>query len=122
MNEINSLNRRVEIWGRVKAVETNEDDETIDVIDELGQNDFTDTKLVTVWAGVIPRTGSLLTARPADTILSKTTHKIIIRYSAYKDLSIKNWIIYQGHRFNIDYILNPYFKNEFLEIFCNEVI
>ena len=120
------LNRKIEIWGKVKSFVLDEHGAitTIQRTDEIGQLLTHDAVLYTVWAEIIPQTGSLLSNRAADTILSKTTHKIKIRYRAcFESLkSAENWLIYKGHRFNIDYILNPYFKNEFLEIFCNEVI
>jgi len=118
MNNSGDLNRRVEIWGKEPVLDSAGNPEK----DKLSQEVIEPQKLATVWASVSPRTGSLLSGRQADTILSKTTHLIKIRYSAFKTLSDKNWLIYQGHRFNIDYILNPGFSNEFLEIFCNEVV
>jgi SPP1 family predicted phage head-tail adaptor len=57
-----------------------------------------------------------------DSILADVTHKIKVRYEAGKDITEEMWIIYKGHRFDINYILNPYFANEYLEIFCQEII
>ncbi len=112
------LDKRVEIWGKTPVENIAGEPE----IDELGTQIYDDTMLAEVWAQVSPRTGSLLAGRSADTILSKVTHKIIIRYSAFPALSVANWIMYQGHRFNIDYVLNPDFRNEYLEIFVNEQV
>jgi len=103
------LRHRIEIWGRKK------------VENELGETDYINTKINTIWAAIIPQTAKLQSA-PADTILSNTTHKIIVRYSAGKDIKQDMYILFKGHRFDIKYILNPYFKNETLEIFCEEVI
>ncbi|HBM74713.1 MAG TPA: head-tail adaptor protein [Clostridiaceae bacterium] len=106
---IAGLKNRIEIWG--KSSTTN----------ELGEADYADAKLKTIWAEIIPQTGKLQTQQ-ANTILSNVTHKIICRYGAGKDITQDMWIMYNGHRFDIKYILNPYFKNESLEIFCEEVI
>jgi len=107
------LNRQIDIWGNVETGKT----------DELGSPASEDRVLASgVWAEIVPQTGSLMTGRQADTVLSKTTHKIIIRYSAFPALSNANWITHQGHRFDVDYVLNPYFKDEFLEVFCREVV
>lgn len=102
------LNKKVEIWGKVKGSNT------------LNQTTLEDRSLKTVWAAVIPQTGRLLT-QPADTFLSNVTHKIIIRYSAYPNLSPKMWIKYKGKRFDIDYVLNPYENDETLEVFARQV-
>lgn len=83
-------------------------------------------KVKSLWASLIPQTGSLQ-KQAADTILTNVTHKVIVRYSAGKDIT-KDMQIYftdkeKGvHRFEIKYILNPYFLNETLEIFCQELI
>ncbi|MGG2053099.1 phage head closure protein [Lysinibacillus pakistanensis] len=74
-----------------------------------------------LWAAIIPQTGSLQ-KQVADTILTNVTHKIIVRYNAGKDITKDMRIGYKGHEFEIKYILNPYFKNETLEIFVQEVL
>src|SRR5690625_3715930 len=101
------LRNRVELFGRKK------------VENELGETEYQSTFLRKVWAQVIPQTGKLQ-AQQADTILSNVTHKIIVRYAS--DINKDMHIMYKGHRFDIKYILNPYFRNEFLEIFAEEVI
>ena len=114
------LNKKVQIWGKIKAIDSEGNQE----IDVLNQEIDEPVCISTVWAEIVPKTGSMLSGRAADTVLSRTTHMIKIRYKAeYERLKASNnWLVYDGHRFNIDYILNPYFSNEFLEIFCNEVI
>lgn len=74
-----------------------------------------------IWAAIIPQTGSLQ-KQVAETILTNVTHKIIVRYNAGKDITKDMRIGYKGHEFEIKYILNPYFKNEMLEIFVQEVL
>lgn len=106
---INGLRHRVDIWGNIPLE------------NELGEMDFTPGKIKTIWAEIIPQTGNLQ-RQQADTILSNVTHKIIIRYESGKDITQDMWIIFRGKRFDIEFILNPYFKNESLELFCREVI
>lgn len=72
-------------------------------------------------AEIIPQTGKMQNAQ-ANTILTNVTHKIIVRYPSNKMLSTDMFIMFQGKRFDIIYILNPYFKNETLEVFVEEVI
>ncbi|MEC0107266.1 phage head closure protein [Paenibacillus taichungensis] len=88
---------------------------------DLKENDYRDALKMEIWAEIIPQTASLQRAA-ADTILSNTTHKIIVRYKSGKGIKQDMWIIFREHRFEIKYILNPYFRNQSLEIFCEEVI
>jgi SPP1 family predicted phage head-tail adaptor len=91
------------------------------VENELGEITWNFVKIKTIWANIIPQTGSLQ-KQQADTILTNVTHKIIVRYSAGKDIKKDMQIHFRNSRFEIKYILNPYFKNETLEIFCVEVM
>lgn len=103
------LRNRVEVWGKVEFE------------NELNEVDYKYEKLKPVWAAIIPQTGSLQ-KQQANTVLSNVTHKIIVRYQSGKDITQDMYIVFKKHRFDIKYILNPYFKNETLELFCEEVI
>ena len=81
-----------------------------------GQFPVVPQKVCDLWCGVVPQTGSLLTGRPAETQLSRTTSKIIIRYR--KDVTPDMWMEIQGQRYTILYILDPYLRHETLELFC----
>ncbi|MEG0258464.1 MAG: phage head closure protein [Lysinibacillus sp.] len=78
-------------------------------------------KIKSIWAEIIPQTGSLQ-RQQADTILTNVTHKIVVRYSAGKDITKEMQLRFKGHIFDIKFILNPYFDNEKLEIFVQEVL
>lgn len=112
------LNKKVEIWRN--ELTKNED----------GELEPAPRMIKRVWAQIVPKTGSLLSGRVADTTLSKTTHQIKMRYSTAKGVLPEYWLIYKEkigeevreHRFDIDYIQNPLFKNNELQIFCQEVI
>ncbi|KEZ85553.1 head-tail adaptor protein [Clostridium sulfidigenes] len=106
---ISSLNKRIDIYCK------------LEVENQLDEVDFQWDKLRTVWAEMRPQTGKLQNQQ-ANTILANVTHKIIIRFESAKDLTNDMYIIYNNKRFDIKYILNPYFKNETLEIFCEEVV
>ena len=74
-----------------------------------------------------PRTGSLVSGRPADTMLSKTTHVITIRAEAVKDITVDCYITWKdaagiSHRFDIDYILPPVRTKPTTSIYVQEVI
>jgi len=102
-------NKRIEIWS------------LIEFKNELGEKDFAPGKIKTIWANIIPQTGSLQKSQ-AETILTNTTHKIIVRYGSGKDIKESDFIMFRGRKFSIKFILNPYFKDETLEIFTEQVI
>lgn len=82
----------------------------------LGQYDIVEKVLDDVWACMVPQTGGLLSGRTAETTLSRTTHKIIIRYR--NDITSDMWINHKNQRYDILYILDPYNNHERLELFC----
>lgn len=110
----NRLDKKIAVWGNEEV-----DNE------ELNEKEFQDIEIKTIWAQIIPQTGSLQ-KQQANTVLSNVTHKIKVRYQSGKDITQDMWFIFtenkNKHRFDIKYILNPYFGNEFLEIFCEEII
>lgn len=105
----NNLKHRIEIHANIKSE------------NDLGEDTFEFGPLKKLWAAIIPQTGALQ-RQQADTILTNVTHKIIVRYSAGKEITKEMKIYYKNHEFEIKYILNPYFSNEFLEIFVQEVL
>lgn len=103
------LRNRVEVWANVKYE------------NELGETSYKFKKINSLWASIVPQTGSLQ-KQQAETILTNVTHKIIVRYSAGKDITKDMQIHFNSRTFDIRYILNPYERNETLEIFCQEVL
>jgi len=101
--------KRIEIWGNVKFT------------NELGEIDYTTAKIKTIWASIVPQTGSLQKTQ-AETILTNTTHKIIARYLSGKNIKDSDFIMFRERRYDIKFILNPYFKDETLEIFTEQVL
>ena len=90
-------------------------------MNEMNEVSYKFVKIKTISAEIVPQTGSLQNQQ-AGTILTNVTHKIIVRYSAGKDITHAMQINFRGHLFAIKFILNPYFKNETLEIFCEELM
>ena len=107
--DIGELRNKIDIWGNVPF------------INELGETDYTTAKIKTIWASIVPQTGSLQKTQ-AETILTNTTHKIIVRYLSGKDIKESDFIMFREKRFDIKFILNPYFKNETLEMFTEQVL
>lgn len=100
---------KIDIYGNIKSK------------NEIGEITYSFGKIKSIWAAIVPQTGTLQ-RQQADTILTNVTHKIIVRYSAGKDISKDMQVYFRDHRFEIKYVLNPYFANEDLEIFCQELI
>lgn len=88
---------------------------------ELGEIEKKKDIISSLWASIVSQTASLQ-KQQTDTILADVTHKIVVRYNSAKEITNDMSIEFKGHVFAIKYILNPYFSNEFLEIFCSEVI
>lgn len=111
---MNPMRQKVEVYAKVEGL--NELKETIN-IDDLIASPF---------ANIIPQTGKMQNQQ-VNTILTNITHKIEINYSrtiaeAYQNEQTKSsmFIMYKGHRFDITYIINPFFHNRTLEIFTEE--
>lgn len=104
----NKLNRRIEVWGMVEGE------------NELLESVHNPQKIKTIWASIAPQTGSM--GDRANTEFAKMTHKIIVRYSAGRDITNTHFLKYAGRRYDILYMLNPYERNIEIEIFAQEVI
>lgn len=107
--KINSgdLRHRIEIWENKRTK------------NELGETTYEWKKINKIWASVVPQTGKMQ-SQQAETILTNVTHKIIIRYSAEPNITKDMQIFHRDHQYEIEYILNPYERDETLEIFCKE--
>ncbi|MCS1383260.1 phage head closure protein [Lysinibacillus sphaericus] len=108
-HQANKLTKRISIWGNVE------------VENRLEETTYKFEEIKKIWAEIIPQTGSLQ-KQVAETILTNVTHKIKVRYTAGKDITKEMQIAFNGHTFEIKYILNPYFENKWLEIFVQEVL
>lgn len=103
------LKHRIDIYGNIEYENA------------IGETSYKYDKIKTIWAAIIPQTASLQ-KQQADTILTNVTHKVIVRYSAGNDITKEMKIHFKNHKFDIKYILNPYFNNVTLEIFVQEVL
>ena len=101
-----NLRTRAELWHMETATER----------DDLGQYPVSPKLICRLWAAVTPQTGSLLTGRLADTQISKTTHKVTVRFR--RGITPDMWLLIDGQRYDILYILDPYLRHETLELFC----
>ncbi|MWC26637.1 phage head closure protein [Paenibacillus sp. MMS18-CY102] len=105
-----TLKHAVEVWGMVK------------VMNELNEVDYQPAIIKRIRSEIVPQTGNLQKQQGVETVLSQVTHKVKVRYMSGRFITPDMWLMYRGQRFNISFILNPYFRNEKLELFCEEVI
>ena len=112
---IGELDEKIYIYGNTKSM------------NRLGETEVKPILIKTVWAKVVSRTGSLLAGRPADTMLSKTTHAVTVRAKSIEGITYENWIEWTDitgvkHRLDIDYIMPPVRTSPTTTIYVQEVI
>ncbi len=105
-----NLNTPIEIWEKSKTeTKTNSDIKYIKT-----------NKLPPVFfAEVTSKSGSMLYSRPADTILAKTTHKIVYRYDNFPGLTEEHYIKINGKKYDIDYCDNRNLENKWMDVFVS---
>lgn len=108
---IGKLNKRIEFFKQSFS----EDPET-----ETDEPEW--VSLGKTWANISPRTGSMLSGRDANTMLSQTTHAITVRSRG--DITPDCYILHTDefgntHKFTIDYIRPP-MKDSFMLIYVRE--
>lgn len=104
----NQLNKRVEVWERTM------------VENELGEQEYQDQKSKTVWACIVPQTGTM--GNRVGTEFASMTHKIITRCATGREIKNTSYFKFCGRRFEILYALNPYEENVIIEFFTREVV
>lgn len=101
----------IEIWENKEAEETN----------RMGDTPEKAVKVDGVFAKLEFRGGGLLTGRQADSVLAQTTQKFTYPYFDFPDLvPDKNWIEYDGKKYNVLYALDEGNRHETLQVFTNE--
>lgn len=94
------LNNRIEIWGEVK--------EKIDIGSVLK-----DKLIKKVWADIVPQSGSTSNGA-GKTVVSNSKFKARMRRT---ELSPSNFIIFKKQKYEIDYILPDFNKNQFIDVY-----
>lgn len=101
----------IEIWENKEATEKN----------RMGDTPEKPVKVAGVFAKLEFKGGGLLTGRAADSVLAQTTQKFTYPYYDYPNLiPDKNWIEYEGKKYNVLYTLDEGNKHEWLQVFTNE--
>ncbi len=105
-----NLNTPIEIWEKSKTETKN----------ELGHKVYKDKQIAAcIFAEVTSKSGSMLYGRPADTILAKTTHKIVYRYDNFPGLTEEHYIKINGKKYDIDYCDNRNLENKWMDVFVS---
>ncbi len=94
-----------------------------EVENEIGEKDNKYIPVKSMFARIESRVGSLLTGRQADTIVSKTTHKISYPFLNFPEISAqKHRIEWNGKQYSIDYVLDDDDMDEEMQVFvtCEE--
>lgn len=103
----------------IEILELTEDEDE----NEIGEVDSTFVPVKSIFARIESRIGSLLTGRQADTIVSKTTHKISYPLLNFPELSAeKHRIKWNNKEYRIDYVLDDDDLDEEMQVFvtCEE--
>lgn len=101
----------IEIWENVETTKKN----------RMGDTPEKPVKVGGVFAKLEFRGGGLLTGRAADSVLAQTTQKFTYPYWDFPNLvPDKNWIEYEGKKYNVLYTLDEGNKHEWLQVFTNE--
>ncbi|MCQ2439600.1 MAG: hypothetical protein MJ074_07540 [Oscillospiraceae bacterium] len=113
VNKGSDFRFRAELWRNATSPER----------DALGQHPIVPERVCSFWCARIPQTGSLLNGRAAETVLSRTTHKIVRRMPPHGDAvqvpaGPEMWIIIGGVRYDILYTQPGYPDASVQEIFC----
>lgn len=87
---------------------------------EIGEDIFNYSPLKTVWGEILTWGGSNVQAT-GNTTQESTSHRIIIRSNAVKNLTTDMYFVHKGIRYDIEYF-NPSFKyRDFTEILVKRV-
>ena len=107
--KIAGLSNRIDVYGKVEKE------------NELGEKDYTYDKIKTIWANILPTTGSTRDAT-GEVVRTEMKYKITIRSDSLKELTNDMYFIYRGQRYDIDYYIPNFKYRDSMEIYCSLVV
>lgn len=107
-NLCDRLKNKVELYGKVQ------------IKNELGEKDYQYQKIKTIWAEILPQSGSEK-AGQGNTLFAEISHKFTIRANAAK-LSKDMYFLFLGQTYAIQYFQPNYQHHDRIEIFCKLVV
>ena len=103
------LNNKIDVYA--KTLTTN----------ELGEKDYAYAYSKSVWAEIVPGSGSVKSSQ-ANSRYASISHTVTVRPEAIPNLCNDMYFIFKGQRYDITYF-NPNYKfRDSVEIFCELVI
>lgn len=107
--KIAGLSNRIDVYGKVEKE------------NELGEKDYTYDKIKTIWANILPTTGSTRDAT-GEVVRTEMKYKITIRSDSLKELTNDMYFIYRGQRYDIDYYIPNFKYRDSMEMYCSLVV
>ena len=107
--KIDGLNNRIDVYGKTE------------IKNELGETDYTYDKIKTIWANILPTTGSVRNVT-GEVIRTEMKYKITIRSDSLKELTNDMYFIYKNQRYDIDYFIPNFKYRDSIEIYCSLVV
>lgn len=99
------LNCKIDLYAKTKTE------------NELGEVDFTYSKIKSLYAEIKPVNGAIKTL-DGDLKLAEMSYKFTIRSNAIKNLDNTMYFIYKGQKYNIEYHQANFKYKDSTEIFC----
>lgn len=99
------LKNRIEVWGNIK------------IENELGEVDYKEEKIKSIWAEIKCVTGSVKTTA-GDIIQVDMKYKFTIRSNSIKELKNDMYLKYKGQKYNIDYSISNFKYKDCIEVYC----
>lgn len=103
------LNNRIDLYSKMQTV------------NELGEKDYQYQCIKTVYAEILPQSGSEKTGQ-GNTLFSEISHKFVIRANAVKQLSNDMYIVFDGKKYDIKYFQPNYKYHSSIELYCKLVV
>lgn len=104
-----SLNCRIDVYGKTQ------------IENELGEIDYTYSKIKSVWAEVAPLNGTVKPLQ-GETQYVEISHKFTVRANSIPNLSNDMYFMFGGQRYDIKYFQPNYKHKNSIEIMCGLVI
>lgn len=104
----NDLNCRIDVYEKTK------------VLNEIGENEYAEGLIASIWANIIPMNGSMKNGQ-ADTESVEISHKFVIRKNV---IELKNTMIFvfENQRYEVKHYIPNYKKKDRIEVFCRLVV
>lgn len=99
------LNNKIEVWGNTQCE------------NELGEVDYEENKIKSIWAEIKCVTGSVKTIT-GDIIQVDMKYKFTIRSNSLRELKNDMYFKYKGQRYDIDYSIPNFKYKDSIEIYC----